>query len=43
VGGFAFLMAFNLLLPGLMPAGVRLKPRYEEETFVQVYFEVVGM
>jgi hypothetical protein len=25
VGGFAFLMAFNLLLPGLMPAGVKSK------------------
>ena len=29
VGGLAFLMAFNLFLPGFIPAGVRVKPRYD--------------
>ena len=27
VGGLAFLIAFSLFLPGLIPAGVKVKPR----------------
>jgi len=29
VGGLAFLIAFNLFLPGFIPAGVSVKPRYD--------------
>ncbi len=29
VGGFGSLMAFSLFLPGLIPSGVSVKPRYE--------------
>ncbi len=27
VGGFAYLLAFSLFLPGSIPSGVRVKPR----------------
>ncbi len=33
VGGLAFFMAFSLFLPGFIPAGVRVKPRYDTSLF----------
>ena len=38
VGGLASLMALSLFLPGLIPSGVRVKPRYETSLFPNTHF-----